>query len=88
MLNSVKRRESAIRSALLILYPAVLLAATAIVPISSFADDSQRGFSTPQAAVDALVAAVRAGDPETAIIPILGPGWRKNSLVGRQGRGR
>jgi Protein of unknown function (DUF2950) len=43
----------------------------------SLAEDSQRAFATPQAAVDALVAAVRTGDPASAVIPVLGPDGEK-----------
>src|SRR5271166_5361790 len=77
MLNSANKRVSAVRPTLLILGLAAILVAVWILPTNSFADDSQRGFPTPQAAVDALVAAVKTGDSEAAITPILGPDAEK-----------
>jgi hypothetical protein len=45
-----------------------------ITPRSAYADENeQRVYATPQAAVDALIAAVKAGNPGSAISPVLGP---------------
>jgi len=77
MLNSVNKRLPVVRSVLLILCLVAIAAPAWILPTNSFADDSQRGFPTPQAAVDALVAALRTGNSEAAITPILGPDAEK-----------
>jgi hypothetical protein len=54
-------------------------------PIRGFADDpSTRVFPTPQAAVEALMAAAKAADPKTAIMPILGPDGDKILSSGDQ----
>jgi hypothetical protein len=51
-----------------------LLAIAGLIPGKLLAEDStQRVFPTPQAAVDALVAAAKADDPKAAAGPILGP---------------
>ncbi len=74
MSRSIKLCESGFRSCYLVLSVVSLLAALLMGPIESFADDSaQQVFATPQAAVDALVSAAKAGDPKAAIMPVLGP---------------
>src|SRR5690348_10689847 len=70
MLNSKRRTMTTIRAALICLCLGFLLA---ICSTPSFAQTSQQGFATPQTAVDALVAAVRAGASEQVIVPVLGP---------------
>ena len=73
MLNFVDRSVPVFRPARLICCLAALLAAVLMTPKRLFADDSsQRVFPTPQAAVDALIEAAKAGDPKTAITLILG----------------
>ena len=63
----------------------VFLFIALMTPIRGFADDSnQRVFPTPQAAVDALMAAAKAGDPKAAIMPILGPDGEKILSSGDQ----
>ncbi len=74
MLNSLRNTESMARTILAFLYIGAMVA---LFPAPSSGEQAQRGFSTPQAAVDALVAAVRAGDSEDAIIPVLGPDANK-----------
>jgi hypothetical protein len=74
MSNSVGPRVPALGLARLILCLAALWAASLITPRSAYADDNeQRVYATPQAAVDALIAAVKAGNPGSAISPVLGP---------------
>ena len=45
-------------------------------------DSEQRVFPTPQAAVDALIAAAKSPDPKTALRPVLGPDADKISTSG------
>jgi len=74
MSNSVGLRVPTLRLARLILCLAALWAAALIIPNSAYANDNeQRVYATPQAAVDALIAAVKAGNPSSAISPVLGP---------------
>jgi uncharacterized iron-regulated membrane protein len=74
MSNSVGPRVPALRLARLILCLAALWAASLFTPGSAYADDNQqRVYATPQAAVDALIAAVKAANPGSAISPVLGP---------------
>ena len=77
MSNSTTRSLLAAGPATSILAVAALLAAASILSTVSLAEDSQRAFATPQAAVDALVAAIRAGDPASAVRPVLGPDGEK-----------
>jgi hypothetical protein len=78
MSSSITLSESAPRSNYMIYCVATLLTAVLIGPQRSFAyDSSERVFPTPRAAVDALIAAAKAGDPMTAIMPILGPDAEK-----------
>ncbi len=77
MSNLITRSLLAARPATSIPGMAAFLAAALILSTLSWAQDSQRPFATPQAAVDALVAAVRAGDPASAVVPVLGPDGEK-----------
>ncbi len=77
MSNLRARNFLAVRPATSILAIAAFLAAASILSTMSLAEDSQRAFATPQAAVDALVAAIRASDPASAVIPVLGPDGEK-----------
>jgi hypothetical protein len=70
MLNPVSRTIFLVQTTLLLAVAALV----AVFLTPSFAQEPQRAYSTPQAAVDALVAALKAGAPEQAIIPVLGPG--------------
>jgi hypothetical protein len=58
MLISTRQEMTAVRAAVVLLCLGALFAISAT---PSFAQTSQQGFATPQTAVDALVAAVRAG---------------------------
>jgi Protein of unknown function (DUF2950) len=77
MSNLRARSLLAVLPATSILGIAAFLAAASILSTMSLAEDPQRAFATPQAAVDALVAAVRAGDPASAVVPVLGPDGEK-----------
>jgi hypothetical protein len=74
MLISTRQEMTAVRAAVVLLCLGALFA---IFATPSFAQTSQQGFATPQTAVDALVAAVRAGGTEQVIVPVLGPDGKK-----------
>lgn len=74
MLISIRQEMTAVRAAVVLLCLGALFAISAT---PSFAQTSQQGFATPQTAVDALVAAVRAGGTEQVIVPVLGPDGKK-----------
>jgi hypothetical protein len=79
MSNLRARSLLAVLPATSILGIAAFLAAASILSTMSLAEDPQRAFATSQAAVDALVAAVRAGDPASAVVPVLGPDGETSS---------
>ncbi len=87
MSNLRARSLSAVRPATSIVGIAAFLAAASILSSMSLAEDSQRAFATPQAAVDAPVAAIRAGDPASAVIPALGPDGEKIFSSGDKAEG-
>jgi hypothetical protein len=73
------------RPARLLLCLGALLMTVWLTPIRALAGESpQRAFPTPQAAIDALIAAAKASDPKAAAGPILGPDGDKILSSGDQ----
>jgi hypothetical protein len=87
MSNLRVRSLLVVRPATSILGIAAFLAAASILSTMSLAEDSQRAFATPQSAVDAPVAAVRTGDPASAVIPVLAPDGEKIFSSGDKAEG-
>jgi hypothetical protein len=76
MFDSIRQGRAADQPKLGMVFLWALVMFALVIPRPSAADDSQRGFATPQAAVDALVAALKATDPKAAVGPVLGPGGK------------